>query len=229
MATPTSTLLQYLPAIYQEEPFLGAFLAAFEKVLLGRDDGVPLPAAPDGVDYGMVLGPLGLEQIIASLAQLFDARQAPGEFLPWLATWTAFGLRADLPVAKQRDFLARIIPLYNRRGTTRNLQELLSIFTVGIPTVTERDDEFQVGVHSTVGQNTFVGEAPPHYFHVTVSLPQAGKAVIDRQREITRALIELEKPAHTFCDEPELRFPSMQIGVHSTLGVDTLLGVAGGT
>ncbi len=227
MAAVTSELLQYLPAIYQEEPFLGTFLAAFEKVLLGRNDGVPFPPPPAGRDYGMALGEAGLEQVIASLASLFDAQQAPEEFLPWLATWTAFSLRADLPVAKQRDFLARIIPLYNRRGTRKNLQELLSIFTVGIPTVSEVDSEFQIGVTSTVGQDTFVGEAPPHYFHVAVSLAQADKAVIDRQREITRALIELEKPAHTFCDQPEIRFPSMQIGVHSTLGIDTLLGLAG--
>ena len=227
MAEVTSELLQYLPAIYQEEPFLGTFLAAFEKVLLGRNDGVPFPPPSSGRDYGMVLGEAGLEQIVASMASLFDAHQAPEEFLPWLATWTAFSLRADLPVAKQRDFLARIIPLYNRRGTRKNLQELLSIFTVGIPTVTEVDSEFQIGVTSTVGQDTFVGEAPPFYFHVAVSLAQADKAVIDRQREITRALIELEKPAHTFCDQPEIRFPSMQIGVHSTLGIDTLLGLAG--
>ena len=35
---PPSGLLQYLPAIYREDPFLGQFLLAFEKILLGRDD-----------------------------------------------------------------------------------------------------------------------------------------------------------------------------------------------
>ena len=37
------------------------------------------------------------------------------------------------------------------------------------------------------------------------------------------ALIDLEKPAHTFYDL-DLQFPTMQIGVTSTIGVDTLLG-----
>ena len=54
--------------------------------------------------------------------------------------------------------------------------------------MSEVDSEVQVGVTSTVGQDAYVGEAPPFYFHVTVSLAQADKAVIDRQREITRAL-----------------------------------------
>ena len=31
MAEVTSELLQYLPAIYQEEPFLGTFLAASRR------------------------------------------------------------------------------------------------------------------------------------------------------------------------------------------------------
>jgi hypothetical protein len=30
-----SRLLDYLPAIYQTDPFIGEFLLAFEKVLLG--------------------------------------------------------------------------------------------------------------------------------------------------------------------------------------------------
>ena len=40
--TQPSSLLQYLPAIYREEPFVGRFLLAFEKLLFGRDDGVPI-------------------------------------------------------------------------------------------------------------------------------------------------------------------------------------------
>lgn len=37
-----SGLLQYLPAIYSEDPFLGQFLLAFEKILLGREDSPPV-------------------------------------------------------------------------------------------------------------------------------------------------------------------------------------------
>jgi phage tail-like protein len=216
MSSPTrkpSRLLEYLPAIYQEDPFLGQFLLAFEKVLLGRADEVDLNHS-------------GLEEEVAGLAELFDPQRTPEDFLPWLAGWTAFTLRADLDVAKQRAFLAQIVQLYRRRGTKQNLQDLLGIFTVGIPTVTETAAaEFQIGVHSTIGQDTYLAGGPPHFFRVVIRLPRATPEAQERQMEIARALIELEKPAHTSY-ELEVSFPSMQIGVYSTVGVDTLLGAA---
>lgn len=208
-----SRLLEYLPAIYQEDPFLGQFLLAFEKVLLGCADEVDL-------------GYRGLEEEVAGLAELFDPQKTPEEFLAWLAGWTAFTLRADLDAAKQREFLAQIIRLYRWRGTKQNLQELLKIFTVGLPTVTETAAaEFQIGTHATIGQDTYLGGGPPHFFRVVIRLPRATPEAQERQMGIARALIELEKPAHTSY-ELEVIFPSMQIGVYSTVGVDTLLGVA---
>jgi phage tail-like protein len=198
-----SSLLQYLPAIYREEPFLGRFLLAFEKLLFGRDDGVSAAGAV----------PPALEQTIAGIASYFvprdtdhaPPRQTPDNFLPWLASWTAFSLRADLDLTQQRAFIAKIIPLYRTRGTKRNLEELLQIFTIGTPTVEE------------------IPDGAPHRFSVRVSLHGSTTAVIQRQIAITRALIDLEKPAHTHCD---LRwdFPSLQIGRTSHVGVDTLLG-----
>lgn len=210
-ARSPSRLLRYLPAIYHEDPFVGQFLLAFEKVLLGRDDDVDFP-------------PKGLEEIIDGLAALFDPRETPQEFLTWLAGWTALSLRADLDVTKQRDFIANIIQLYRWRGTKQNLQDLLSIFTVGIPKISEVSAaEFQIGEHSTIGEDTYLGGGPPHFFRVTIALPRATTGVQERQMEIARALIELEKPAHTYY-EPNFEFPSMKIGKYSTVGVDTLLG-----
>ncbi len=215
-----SSLLQYLPAIYHEPPFIGQFLLAFEKLLLGRDDGVSFP------EVGVGFPAKGLEESIAEIARYFDPRLIPDEFLPWLASWTAFSLRADLDVTKHRDFIANIIPLYRWRGTKANLQRLLGIFTVGTPTISEGGDaEFQIGVRSRVGKDTYVGGDLPHFFRVTISLPRAAPAVQERQMAIAHALIELEKPAHTFY-ELNLDFPSMRIGHHSTVGVDTLLGTA---
>ncbi len=205
-----SRLLNELPALYQEDAFLGQFLLAFEKILLGR---------ADDVDSDQ-----GLEATIASLATLFDPRQTPEDFLPWLATWTAFSLRADLDVTQQRSFLANIIPLYRRRGTKKNLQDLLTIFSVGTPTVIETDmGELQLGVHSTIGEDTYLQGGAAHFFQVTISLPEVEPAVVLRQREIARALIELEKPAHTQYTLI-VESPSMQIGQTSSVGIDTLLG-----
>lgn len=212
-ANPQSRLLEYLPAIYHEDPFLGEYLSAFEKVLIGRDDGQSFASE-------------SLESIIAGIASLFDPLTTPDDFLPWLSGWTAFSLRADLDLSKQRDFISRIIRLYARRGTKENLEELLEIFVSGKPTILESlADDIQIGVTSTIGSDTWIGGGIPHYFQITIVLPQLDTRVINRQVEIAAALIELEKPAHTFYDLKIEHF-TMQIGTHSTIGVDTLLGTA---
>lgn len=175
-------LMAMLPAIYRDDPFLGRYLWAFEQLFVS------------------------LEQQIDDLATLFDPAETREDFLPWLASWVALTLRADLPPSQQRAFLARIVPLYQRRGTKQNLQDLLSIFTRGVPTITESDDA-----------------GPAHHFTITMRLPQAAAQDQLRQSAIAHALIDLEKPAHTYYDL-DLQFPTMQIGVTSTIGVDTLLG-----
>lgn len=149
---------------------------------------------------------LDLEHRVASLATLFDPAETRDEFLPWLSSWVAFTLRAGLEPSQLRAFLSRIVPLYRRRGTRQNLTDLLSIFTRGTPSVTESAD----GV-------------PAHKFQVTLRLPQETPDVQLRQIAIAHALIDLEKPAHTDYTL-ELLFPTMQIGVTSTIAVDTLLG-----
>lgn len=198
--TPGSGLLQYLPAIYAEDPFLGQFLLAFEKILLGRD-AAPADAAP-----GTELNPKGLEQIIDGLATLYDPMNTPEEFLPWLSKWTALSLRADMTLEQQRRFVAKVIQLYQYRGTQGNLQELLTLYLKAIPTVTV-DDEV------------------PYYFHVTIKLPRMDVHYTQRQFEIAQSLVELEKPAHTNY-ELILNTPSLKVGEFSTVGVDTLLGTA---
>jgi phage tail-like protein len=175
-------LPSYLPAIYRDDPFLRHYLWAFEQVLLG------------------------LEDRIAGLAARFDPAETPDEFLPWLSSWVAFTLRADLTPPQQREFIARIVSLYRRRGTRKNLEDLVSIFTRARPNIVESDDD-----------------GPGHFFRITLNLDRAPARDQLRQIAIANALIELEKPAHTHYDL-DLRFPTMQIGVTSTIGEDTLLG-----
>ncbi len=204
-----NSLLQYLPAIYQQDAFIDQFLQAFEKLLLGRqDDQLFPPLKRNSVEVHFPQH--GLEETIAGLAAYFDPQKTPDEFLPWLASWTAFSLRADLPSDKQRDFIANIFQLYRWRGTKQNLEKLLAIFvphtdvSLSPPKVIETTD-------------------PPHFFLVTILLARTTPAVVFRQAAIARALIELEKPAHTYY-KLDVLFPSMQVGVHSTVGVDTQLG-----
>lgn len=209
-----SSYLQNLPGIFSEDPFLGRFLLAFEQVLTG------LPGLPGREPEP----PHGLEEIIAAIATLFDPKETREEFLPWLASWVALGLRADWTEAQKRDFLANIVPLYRRRGTKENLAELLRIYTGLSPVITGAlETDFQIGVHSTIGVDTQIGGSAPHFFHVSVTMPNPDPATLQRQSQIATALIDLQKPAHTDYTL-EILHDTMQIGVRSTIGVDTLLG-----
>jgi P2-related tail formation protein len=216
-----SGLLQYLPAVYAEDPFLGQFLLAFEKILLGRDDS-PSPDSSAGAVGGESgaksgdgpaasapdpdLNPKGLEQIIDGLATLYDPANTPEEFLPWLSKWTALSLRADMTLEQQRKFVEQVIQLYQYRGTQENLLKLLELFLTAAPTIVVDDTE-------------------PYFFHVVIKLPRMSQEFTRRQFEIAQALVEQEKPAHTDY-ELKLDTPTLQIGTYSTVGVDTLLGTA---
>jgi phage tail-like protein len=187
-ADTAQRLLSLLPAIYRENEFLGRYLWAFEQVLLE------------------------LEQRIDTLDTLFDPLALPDRdlaFLPWLASWTAFTLRANLPIEQQREFIAKLIPLYRRRGTKENLEKLLAIFVQVTPTITENVSD--------------AGADAPHFFHVRIARHRADTGELARLGAIARALIELEKPAHTAYSLEDI-FPTMKVGVFSTVGKDTLLG-----
>jgi phage tail-like protein len=211
--TNPSSYLQYLPSIFSEDPFLGRFLLAFEQVLSGLTGAKGEPHE-------------GLEETIAGVATLFDPNETREEFLPWLAGWVALSLRADWNIEQQKNFLADLVPLYRSRGTKANLIKLLGIYTIGTPTIDEGDiATMQIGMRSTIGKDTRIGEPPAHFFRVKVNL---GKITDDKERErqqqTARALIDLQKPAHTSY-ELIIASDTMKIGKRSRLGKDTLIGV----
>lgn len=213
MTDAAPKLLDYLPAIYHEDPFLNQFLLAFEEVLLGRVSDTNFPAK-------------GIEQTIAQLPKLFDPNQTPDPFLDWLSGWVAFSGRADLQPIQQRAFISQVISLYRRRGTKENLQELLKIFVRGEPIIREPGGtEFQVGPTASIGETTFIAGGVPHYFEVEINIPgDLDPNLRSRQIEIARALIELEKPAHTYYKLIPNVLSTIQIGEQSTIGVNTILG-----
>jgi hypothetical protein len=63
----------------------------------------------------------------------------------------------------------------------------------------------------------------PFVFRVLINLSTTDPAVLKKQRGVVTAILDMEKPAHTqFVLEVET--PTMQIGDHSRVEVDTLLG-----
>ena len=123
----------------------------------------------------------------------------------------ALSLAEDWTEDEQRRFLARAVPLYRLRGTARGLVELLRAYTGDLPvTVYEFDNV-------------------PHYFQVELSLGLSLRdpdfeARKQRRQRTAMAIIDQQKPAHTFYAFRFRDVPTMQIGVHSTVGIDTVLG-----
>ncbi|MBW4643006.1 MAG: hypothetical protein KME23_08440 [Goleter apudmare HA4340-LM2] len=223
---PPSNFLEYLPEIYETDPFAGQFLLAFEKILLGvKNDDIPLPELQN-----KKFPRQSLEEIIAGLATYFEPQQTPSEFISWLASWTALSLRADIDSSIQRQFIANVVKHYQLRGTKANLEDLLRIFVRGKPSVTETSvAEFQIGVSSTIGKDTYLRGGPPHFFTVSIALAEELKGKpqeLARQLEIANALIQLEKPAHTDYQLIPIFPGTIRIGdrTSSVLGVNTILG-----
>ncbi|NEP52383.1 MAG: hypothetical protein F6K65_27720, partial [Moorea sp. SIO3C2] len=189
---------------------------------------------------------------IADIHTYFDPQQTPTEFLPWLSTWVALSLRADLDVSQQQDFIANTVERYRFRGTKANLQALLELFLEEKATITitettgaelqigdsqllnQIDDPEQLPPESILGKATYLGGGEPHCFVVIITLSKGlSPQELNRQVEIATAIIEQEKPAHTKY-RLEIIYPTtIQIGTFdnstgegtgSQIGIDTLLG-----
>ena len=63
----------------------------------------------------------------------------------------------------------------------------------------------EVGIHSSVGRDTYVGGGPPFFFDVFVELPATIAAGAEKIAQLAHPVIQLAKPAHTYY---ELEFVS---------------------
>jgi phage tail-like protein len=179
-------LVQNLPTPFRADPATNDFLQAFEKVLLGSADRTSIGRQPFR----------GIEESIAQLPTYFDPAQTPEEFLPWLAGWLAFALRADLDKAKHRQFIAQLPELYRWRGTPRSLLAIVKTFTNRDATIT-------------------LSATTPLCFQVNIDLSDLVKSTqqteFDRVLAIAHALVRRERPAHT-CYELIPVFPTFRLG-----------------
>jgi phage tail-like protein len=248
--TPTS-YLQHLPEILRvpptpgAEPFLGRFLKIFEALLTGRADA----QLPTGEKI------TGLEEILEQFVDYLDPTFTPVQstadgsrldspFLTYLASWVALILDQNWDLSKKRQWLKRIVPLYQRRGTRAGLGDYLAMFVGNQAKVDEPPGGFLLGKFktpsgaevkgsSTVGVDTFVAGAPAYYFRVRINYafePEPFDIAVWRNiRKGTRAIIDLEKPAHTYYTL-DTRTPGIIVGGkgdvlkgHATVGRDTLI------
>ncbi len=211
-----SSYLNDLPALYRQEStggrpdFFGRFLLAFEHVLTGVGD-ANRPGLEEILE-GIVTGNgdirmAGTHRYLTPGPAAADAERAPAEFLEWLSGWVALTLRDDWNDDERRRILAEIVPTYSRRGTPDGLKQILAAFSgVSLGAITIEDD---------------TESDPAHHFTVTAVIP--GAADLARRRAVLQAIVDLEKPAHTYY-ELSIETPTMQVGKTSSVGKDTVIG-----
>jgi len=201
---PTSSYLNFLPAIFRQDDFLGYFLLAFEASLS---------------QTGQVMA--GIDHYFRPYNENPDL-QTPQEFIPWLAGWVALTLRDDWDEKTKRQFIQEIVPLYRLRGTKAGLHKMLELYVGKNVPLAIYDNEKDFGF-----------EPPAHFFQVEITLRDRDPLLLQRKQLITMSIVEQEKPAHTFYALriliPTMRLMSEELiqkeqGEALILGWNTLLG-----
>src|SRR5690606_24801437 len=111
-----STWMQYLPALYDEDDFLGRYLLICESLF------APISWMVDNFD--LYLSP----------------EVAPPEWLMWMASWFDLLLVPELPEARMRAVMDQIGWLFLRRGTRAGLERLLQLYFGVRPEIIESDE-----------------------------------------------------------------------------------------
>ncbi len=149
------------------------------------------------------------------------------ELLDWLATWTALVLHRDWSVDKKRTVLAKILPLYRRRGTPGGLEALLELYFDRRVKIFDqvRLPVFRVGSSSRVGGGTGVlGGFPSYHFIAATAIQPGDRGRVEEIARSLRRIIDKEKPVHTTYNLV-LRYPEdlderFVVG-HSHLNINT--------
>jgi phage tail-like protein len=191
---------------------------------LFQEAATPSPVASEIPRLVRIIGSIFAEfgDRIDGIPNLFDPFTAPADFLPWLASWMALTLRADWDESQQRAVLAKIIPLYAKRGTKSGIEEYLKIYAGEGVTIKDELSPLQIGISSTIGSDTVVGGQPPYFFIINVAFAEPDPERLKPKVRAVKDVLDIEKPAHTFY---QLNFqgPTLRIGVASTIGTDTLI------
>lgn len=172
---PKGDYLRYLPAIYEQDDFMGRFLMLFESF-----------RAP-------------IDAQIAQIWHYFDPSLTPDAFLPWLASWVDLTLDERWPLERRRALLANAMSLFRQRGTRRGLARYLELYTGGqVEIVEHRAENFTLGAASRLGPRLALGASNvPHTFTITVRLPGDDLGLSDEEaHRLLARMIDAEKPAH---------------------------------
>ncbi len=114
---PRATSLDFLPAVYRDEPraedFSERFLALFDAAIAD------------------------LDRAVERFPALFDGQGVPDEVLPWLARFLDLTFDPAWEPARRRRILAALPALYRRRGTVAGLAEAVELVFDAEPVIEE--------------------------------------------------------------------------------------------
>ena len=165
-----SSYLEYLPALFQDDEFMGQFLLIFENILKP------------------------VENTVDNLALYFSPLMTPEPLLPWLASWVDLTLDPTWPEERRRELVKSAAELYRWRGTKRGLSEYLRIYTGSVPEISEYIPGMRLDQDTELGINTRLGSSGTgHHFTVTLELDESSEIDVNT----VKAIIETQKPAHT--------------------------------
>jgi len=165
-----SSYLEYLPALFRDDEFMGQFLLIFENILKP------------------------VENTVDNLALYFSPLMTPEPLLPWLASWVDLTLDPTWPEERRRELVKSAAELYRWRGTKRGLSEYLRIYTGSVPEISEYIPGMRLDQDTELGINTRLGSSGTgHHFTVTLELDESSEIDVNT----VKAIIETQKPAHT--------------------------------
>lgn len=114
-------LVDQLPAVLAEDPFLRRFLGIFEEILTSVGTRI------DGFEH------------------FIDLSVTPIEFVRWMGRWVGLQVEPTLPDDRQRELVRRVGPLFAWRGTALGMVGLLEAVTGHRATVTDSGGVFSEG------------------------------------------------------------------------------------
>ncbi|MFC1894096.1 phage tail protein [Chloroflexota bacterium] len=161
-----SSYLEYLPALYRDDEFMGQFLLILESIMKP------------------------IENTVDNLPLHFDPLLTPEPLLPWLAYWLDLTLDPGWPMERRRELVKSAAELYRWRGTRRGLAEYLRIYTGSIPEISEYIPGMRLEDETKLGINTKLGSSGAGH-HFTVSLELDGNHGININT--VKSIIEAQK------------------------------------
>lgn len=164
-----SPYLQYLPGIYQGDPFLRRFLQIFDPVLSS------------------------LEETLDNVVYYLDPLTTPAGFLNWLGGWVGIEPDESWPLARRRQLVRWAAEILRWRGTRRGLRLHLRAYSGARPLIVDSFDGLRLGSEAALGWNTALGTPIMQGFSVTLCVQEPQGL----QETVLRGIIEGDKPAHT--------------------------------